>query len=227
MGNSIVIMHLKGQGSNFVLILLGVVAVASAIFLYLNQVQTPKEMELRPSNQLVSYEPGPFPATNDPMLNEILGSTRNNFEFDINQKWAEFRCPISKEQSLVNLVHIKKNGDNYEIECWFGPSYNLLNYTPRSDSMAAVYGGWVKEKRCDQEVARVIDKAVREVYKCNFPIYTPLTAEVNDYYAFFVVCGPLLYDTNARQKACFANIPQGLYAGYRGVIIPETGKFTI
>ena len=98
-------------------------------------------------------------------------------------------CNVSMEDSLINLVHIKKDGSEYQISCEYGDSYqdaHLIDMSPDTN----VYMGQVRE--CNVEAAKEIDDVINSgIYDCKIPLdsYKTLpTLNLTDYYLLTLAC---------------------------------------
>ena len=63
---------------------------------------------------------------------------------------------MQKDKALINLAHIRKINDSYEISCEYGPLYKGLNY--HLTLIILVYFGLIGE--CNDDTAKLIDQAV-------------------------------------------------------------------
>ena len=96
-------------------------------------------------------------------------------------------CNVAIEDSLINLVHIRKNGSEYQISCEYGDLYqNVSHLSPETN----VYLGHIR--KCDVETAREIDQIINSgVFECRVPLFSyQFVAPLNltDYYLFTLVC---------------------------------------
>lgn len=91
--------------------------------------------------------------------------------------WNESNCtsPLHMD-SIILTIHIRRENDTFSIACKRGNAYYRFGeYVPLFDE-------------CDQEVARVIDNAIRIPEHHDFPLEEPVPPTVNEYYALYLLC---------------------------------------
>jgi hypothetical protein len=126
-------------------------------------------------------------------------------------------CGIPREHSLVNVAHIKKNGDQFEISCEYGPLHEGLDY--QNANSPDVYMGLIK--KCDENVARLIDVSVRIGNNCVFPVDNPIPDNLTDYYAVYFACKEnFVSSSTIAINPCLAEMMNNTpyYSGTIGVI---------
>jgi hypothetical protein len=90
---------------------------------------------------------------------------------------------IPREESMVNVMHIIRNNDKYQISCEFGLSYPRLKYVNITD--LPVYKGQIGA--CNEEAAKLIDDAIRHNEICIFHMNMSVPEDLNDYYAVLLI----------------------------------------
>lgn len=117
------------------------------------------------------------------IIPQITGDERvDKIIFDNTKILREtFGSSALNEDSLINLVHIIKEGSDYRISCQFGPVYesaNLNKFYPEE----IVSMGQIKD--CTTETARIINEAINSPEKdCRVPIDTTgVFSSLADYY---------------------------------------------
>jgi hypothetical protein len=150
--------------------------------------------------------------------------------------WATEKCSISKQDSMINIIHVKIIDGVYHYDCEFGNLYSgAKDFQTKNDNPV-----WLGvAKNCSLQTAREIDSAVRTILSCKWPMENTLPANVTDYYAFNVACDPIdvakeLAEVNSAnprfidlcrgQITNFANLTYGFGKGYLGVIDTSTGR---
>ena len=112
-------------------------------------------------------------------VDAVLNLIRENTEEEKIITYGDF----VKRDSLINLVHIIRNGSDYKISCFLGPAYKdagLNKIFPEK----LVSMGQIKE--CNIETAKVIDEAVKS-QKMECEVFMGLTPpQLNDYYFFAI-----------------------------------------
>jgi len=117
------------------------------------------------------------------IIPRITGDERlDGIIFDNTNRLREmFGLSVLNEDSLINLVHIIKKKNGYEISCQLGPAYeraNLNKFYPGE----IVSMGQIKD--CTIETAKVIDEAINSPEKdCRVPMeITGVFSSLSDYY---------------------------------------------
>lgn len=89
--------------------------------------------------------------------------------------------PFLNEKSLINLVHIVKEGSGYEISCQFGPAYKTVNLHRFFPEGLVTLG---QIKNCDIETAKAIDRAmISDDVQCLVYLDSDMSGfKKNDYY---------------------------------------------
>ncbi len=114
------------------------------------------------------------------------------------------KCTVPLEKSLVNLAHVKKDGDNYSISCVYGPQYGRLlrkqmpNGTP--------YDGIAGEKivSCTPETAKEMDEILKTPKKneqilpsaCKLHVQNSLPEGIDEYYFVRLSCAEIEKGSN-------------------------------
>ncbi|MFQ5406233.1 MAG: hypothetical protein ACE5DI_03700 [Candidatus Micrarchaeia archaeon] len=143
-------------------------------------------------------------------------------------------CTVPFESSIVNLAHIKKTGDSYEISCQYGEYYDLLLRKNRADGTS--YNGIAGEKilSCTPETAKRIDEVLKTPKKtgeeledsvCELHVQNSIPQNVDEYYFLKLVCTDVgRQDENydnfwavETTKACFGDLDR-IYFGRTFVI---------
>lgn len=91
--------------------------------------------------------------------------------------WNESNCtsPFTSD-SIILTIHIKKGNYTLSIACKRGNAYYKFGENiPLFDE-------------CNQEVASIIDNAIRVPQHYDFPLDEPVPPIVNDYYALYLLC---------------------------------------
>lgn len=195
------------------------IIVSSALTLYFNA-----EMQ----KKINAHE---FPVTDHKEINSILATKNSNLEKSMNHLWIA--CTVPKEQSLINLVHIRKHDNSYEISCEFGPAYDKVSYSVNGQT-PLVYFGWVSGKKCDEEIAREIDNSVRKIDECAMPMLKPIPDDLTDYYVFSLYCRNNLkreYISSPKgTPKCVSSVlgsSNTVQIAYQGVVDLRTGMFWV
>ncbi len=93
------------------------------------------------------------------------------------REWNESNCsaPLA-EDSIILVMHIVKLDGNYSISCERGEAYYRFGEArPLFDE-------------CDQYVANIVDTAARQKESFDFPLEEPITPNVTNYYALYLIC---------------------------------------
>lgn len=93
------------------------------------------------------------------------------------REWNESNCTAElSEDSIILVIHIIKNDSNYSISCERGEAYYRFGEAiPLFDE-------------CNEYVANIIDTAARQKESYDFPLEEPITPEVKNYYAIYMIC---------------------------------------
>ncbi len=96
--------------------------------------------------------------------------------------------PFLNEESLINLVHIVKEGSDYKISCQFGPAYETVNLHRFYPEGLVTLG---QVKNCDVETAKAIDRAIiSDDVQYLVPLYYDMSGfRKNDYYLITLLLG--------------------------------------
>ncbi|UZE93289.1 MAG: hypothetical protein IB617_00340 [Candidatus Nealsonbacteria bacterium] len=108
---------------------------------------------------------------------DISVQQRGKYMRDIMERYD----PFLNEKSLINLVHIVKEGSDYEISCQFGSAYETVNLHRFFPEGLVTLG---QIKNCDVETAKAIDQAITSNdIQCLVPLDSDMSGfRKNDYY---------------------------------------------
>jgi len=134
-------------------------------------------------------------------------------------------CSIDIAESIINVAHIKRIGDKFEISCNFTSLHEGLDYQNIENS--SVFFGLIKN--CDENAAKLIDAAVRSKLNCIFPMNKPIPDSLTDYYAVYFACSKYVNTMSPNPPPCYrkiTNLENTLfYVGTIGVIDVDKGIF--
>lgn len=125
------------------------------------------------------------------------------------------RGEVYNEDSLINLVHIIKKGEKYEIDCQLGTAYGTANLIKLLPDQLISFG---QIKNCTVDTAKAIDGAVRSSdFDCRIPLYfSPIPSDLTDYYLItFILEEPVevdkeLFDRIKHKYDCLNNLSETL-----------------
>jgi hypothetical protein len=146
------------------IILIALVAVIAGVFVFLN---TPKE-KAEEKESISSEE-----------IDKAVALIKANTPDFLTDEFGDF----VKKDSLINLVHIRKDESGYKINCYFGPSYEsakLIDMFP--DQLVSM--GQIRE--CNAETAKLIDESVRSEEVGCTTFMSNIPPGLNDYYFFAI-----------------------------------------
>jgi len=119
----------------------------------------------------------PFTKTELEKIFDMFVQQENEYMEDMIEQYS----PFLNEKSLVNLIHIVKEGSNYEISCQFGSAYEITDLHRFFPEGLVALG---QIKNCDIETAKAIDQAIifNDV-QCLAPLSSDMSEfRKNDYY---------------------------------------------
>lgn len=164
----------------------------------------------------------------DQYVNSILSST-------IREVWLERPNCMAEENALIYLVHIKRQGGDYEFNCSFGRYQTFQPYKTMGKNN--VY--YASIEGCNAEVIRNIDESILMGGDCRFPLSFPEKLEgleFDEYYAFHMGCEritldesyikflrtrlPCFYFLSDEQAASLVGEEMNIL-GFGGIIIPS------
>ena len=180
-------------------ILIGVLILFILVFLY-----------AKSYNPDLSIKEEKFPLYED-ITNIFLSSDM------IKSYWKEYDCKIALNNSIINALYIRKEGNSTAFDCFTGPFYSNVS----------------KDNKilCTEEEIKEIYDAAYEKNDCVFPLENPLPSENKGFYAVKMACNILqdLEQMNGSNESFYTKTKsicpkQGYYSIFYFVADPQTKK---
>ena len=135
----------------------------------------------------------------------------------IKNYWGEYDCKIALNDSIINVLYIRKEGNNTAFDCFTGPFYSRVSEENKI--------------RCTEEEINKIYTAVYKKNNCTFPLANPLPNDVREFYSIKMACNVLKSQKqmNESNESFYTKTKpicpkSGYYSIFYFVADPETKK---